>query len=127
MKSAQYEKFVHHLCSKHKLDLQAEVKEFVAGSHNDWSLRTWIQNLCLLLDVEEAQVKSQTRKREVAYKRHVICYVLTKTTLFTIVDIGLILGGRNHATVIHSREFVQDALGNNRWITQLFEKVKHLT
>ena len=48
------------------------------------------------------QMKSKSRKREVVYARNICCKLLKEFTSFSLKSIGLILGGRDHSTIIHA-------------------------
>tara|TARA_R110002074_G_scaffold373260_3_gene549148 strand:+ start:7377 stop:7883 length:507 start_codon:yes stop_codon:yes gene_type:complete len=53
-------------------------------------------------------LKEKNRERPMVQIRQVLTFLLTKNTPFTLKDIGVILGGRNHATIIHSRKVIKD-------------------
>lgn len=52
-------------------------------------------------------LKSPSRKARVSRARQVIMYLLRKHLTFSLVEIGSICGGRDHATVIHSIDKVE--------------------
>lgn len=45
---------------------------------------------------------SKTRKREVVMARHLSMYLIRKYTKFSLVQIGLYFGGRDHSSVCHA-------------------------
>jgi chromosomal replication initiation ATPase DnaA len=51
-----------------------------------------------------SQMKSKSRKREIVYARAICCKMLKEYTSLSLNSIGLILGGRDHSTVIHALE-----------------------
>lgn len=73
------------------------------------------------------EIIGRTRKREAMYARHLLAYCLHKTKAFSLNDIGLKIGGRNHATIINSREVVEDLLSvKDDIMYPLYLKIKHL-
>jgi chromosomal replication initiator protein len=45
---------------------------------------------------------SKTRKREVVMARHLSMYLIRKYTGYSLVQIGLYFGGRDHSSVCHA-------------------------
>lgn len=56
------------------------------------------------------QLKRKNRKKEVVFARQISMYLHEKTTDYTLKYIGKIYGGKDHATVIHSRNIIIDYL-----------------
>lgn len=52
--------------------------------------------------IDEKVICSRSRKQEIVYARQLAIYLSSKYTGQSTVQIGLNVGGRNHATVIHS-------------------------
>ena len=46
-------------------------------------------------------IQGQSRKRKIVYPRHMVCYLAKKHTNLSYPQIGKLLGGRDHSTVIH--------------------------
>ncbi len=55
-------------------------------------------------------IRSKTRKKEIAEARQVAMFLCTEFTRLTLKAIGLHFGGRDHATVIHARETVNERI-----------------
>jgi chromosomal replication initiator protein len=58
--------------------------------------------VCRHFDITIEELCSRSRKRPVAYIRQLAIYLANKYTDLSSVQIGRQIGGRNHATVIHS-------------------------
>lgn len=50
----------------------------------------------------------RSRRQEVAYPRQVACYLLRQDTGLSLPQIGQLLGGRDHSTVLHACERIAD-------------------
>lgn len=61
-----------------------------------------IDMVCNLYNVTIEMIKSNRRFRHIVEPRQLAIYLIRKQTLLTIEHIGLIFGGKNHATVIYA-------------------------
>lgn len=64
-------------------------------------------------DIPLCLVRKKTRKREVVECRQVICYLCRIYTSSSLRSIGLYVGGKDHTTVIHSRDNIKDLIDTN--------------
>lgn len=60
------------------------------------------EKVCEYFKITEEMLCSRSRKQPISYIRQLAFYLSNKHTSESIVQIGLKLGGRNHATVIHA-------------------------
>ena len=78
----------------------------------------YLRKVSALEGVSIEQIKGRSRKVECVTARQIVMYLLRKHHQIGLVTIGLVLGGRDHSTVIHGIECVEDALfqpWNNRF------------
>lgn len=75
-----------------------------------------------IFEISKEQIKSKTRKREVVNARRVVAYLGYKYTNWTLAKIGLELGGRDHSTVIHARESLNDLILYDKVYQKQLEK-----
>jgi hypothetical protein len=68
------------------------------------------------------QMKGKSRKREIVIARQAVCFLASK--YFMLREIGDYLGGRDHSTVIHSRNLVEDMLFMNDPLYKWIKKVE---
>ena len=72
-------------------------------------------------------VLGRSRNRKIMYARHLLAYTMYRTGLYSLKDIGLKIGGRDHATIINSRSVVEDLLSvKDDIMYPLYLKIKHL-
>ena len=77
------------------------------------------------------EVRGKSRKRELVDQRRVICYILKKYTKLSLENIGKIIGGKDHATVLYgvkthkhlTQMKDQEYLYNTRKINKLFKNL----
>lgn len=60
------------------------------------------------LDSED--LKNKSRKRDVCTARQIAMYLMCKTTSMSLVSIGNYFNGKDHTTVIHSRNNIKDLI-----------------
>ena len=72
-----------------------------------------IKNVCSYYNVKETQVKSPKRDAFLVRPRQVAMYLLKKELGLTFVEIGNLLGGRDHTTIMHGVEKVELMLKNS--------------
>ncbi len=58
-------------------------------------------------------MRARTRKKEIVVPRQVAMYLCKHLTDSSLKTIGLHFGGRDHTTVIHSYQTVEEKLGKN--------------
>jgi len=69
-----------------------------------------IESICFYLGFEYDDIRRKNRKRELVIARQMVCYFLRKYTVLTLADIGKIIGDRDHTTVIHGIDTVNNFL-----------------
>ncbi len=84
-----------------------------------------IQRLvCEFYDIPEDLLRAKTRKQEVVNARQVAMYLAKELTNSSLKTIGLHFGGRDHSTVIHACQSIQDRLGNDGSFKQNIEQLR---
>ena len=70
-----------------------------------------IQVVCEYLNLDFARFNSTERTREIAQARQIAMYLAKQHTKAPLTTIGAAIGGRNHATVLHSCKAVSNRSG----------------
>lgn len=84
-----------------------------------------IQHLvCDFFNVDRNDVMSKSRKREIAQARQVAIYLTKSLTDLSLKAIGQRFGGRDHSTVIHSIQAVEDLIKTDRNFKQQMEEIQ---
>ena len=60
--------------------------------------------------ISEKAIYSTVRSKEVTLARHAVMYLAKELTEFSLAEIGAAIGGRTHATVLHSLKLMHDQL-----------------
>ena len=104
--------------------LRKEVALSFYGHESKTSIKDMINIICADYNVTPEQIQSSARKREIAEARQVICWMIRNKAIpnrLTFQAIGNLIGGKNHATVLHSCNAVDDRV---RFETEFRSDVK---
>jgi chromosomal replication initiator protein len=82
------------------------------------------RTVCEFFDIPEDLLRAKTRKQEVVNARQVAMYLAKELTNSSLKTIGLHFGGRDHSTVIHSCQSIQDRLKNDSAFKQNVEQLR---
>ncbi|MEF8865249.1 MAG: chromosomal replication initiator protein DnaA [Salinibacter sp.] len=69
--------------------------------------------VCEHLGISQEKMRGKTRKRDVTRARQIAMYFSKKHTQHSLKDIGLHFGGRDHSTVIHANNAVEDRMADD--------------
>lgn len=64
--------------------------------------RDLIATVALAFDISAAELIGQSRMRHIVLARQAAAWVLRKSSPLSLEEIGRLLGGRDHTTIIHS-------------------------
>ena len=93
------------------LDLAKEVlKNIVKEIQNDVSVDFIQKTVADFFKVDLEAMKGKLKKREIVVPRQVAMYFCKRYTQLTLALIGENFGGRDHSTVIHALEMVEDLM-----------------
>jgi chromosomal replication initiator protein len=101
------------------LDLAKLVlKDLLVGKRRDISIEQIQRVVCEYFQIPDDLLRGKSRKQEIAFARQIAMYLSKEMTRYSLKSIGLHFGGRDHTTVIHAVQTVQEAVkstdGNNR-------------
>jgi chromosomal replication initiator protein len=97
------------------LELAKQIlKNFVKNNTREISIE-YIQKLvCDYFTIPVEQVKSKTRKREIVQARQISMFYAKDLTKSSLKTIGMHFGGRDHSTVIHACQTVNDLMETDK-------------
>lgn len=78
------------------------LKGYISLYQKEITLDHIIDTICEQMGVDKERLLSSERTREVAMARQIAMYLAKQLTKIPLTAIGLAMGGRNHATVLHS-------------------------
>jgi chromosomal replication initiator protein len=86
------------------------IKNFVKSISREVSIEYIQKTVCEHFDVEVEKLKEKTRKRAIVQARQLSMYLAKNYTKNSLKVIGKHFGGRDHSTVIHSCQAIQNLL-----------------
>lgn len=84
-----------------------------------------IRKVCNYMCVNEAKVLGKSREYKMVMTRFLIvdCLLKQRTFKYTLKEIGQMLGGRDHTTVIHSRDALRDWVKTDETMYNILKNV----
>ncbi len=82
---------------------QADAKETITTS-------LIIETVCKYFKIKKSDLISKKRNKELVEPRQICAYLMTELMSIPLVTIGQALGGKNYATIIHSRDKVSELI-----------------
>lgn len=101
----------------HQPDLELArtvIKNFTRNTQTEISIDSIQAMVCEFFDLPVELLRASTRKREVVQARQISMYFAKKLTKHSLKAIGEFFGGRDHSTVIHSCQTVEDLMETDR-------------
>lgn len=74
--------------------------------------------------VEVELMKAKTRKRQIVQARQIAMYFAKEMTRHSLKSIGLHFGGRDHSTVIHALQTVNDLIATDKYVKQSVAEIR---
>ena len=90
------------------------LKVYVQMNHKEISIARITEIVCQYYDIDEQNFNSSKRTREVVQARQIAMYLAKQHTKAPLAAIGAAIGGRNHATVLHSCKTVSNMIETDK-------------
>ena len=74
-----------------------------------------IQEVAKFYEVEIREIKGKRRSKEIVLPRQVIMYLLKEINQLPFMNIGEILGGRDHTTIMYGAEKIKNEIENGNF------------
>lgn len=78
-----------------------------------------IKNICSYYNIKETLIKGQKRNASIVKARQITMYVLKNELSLSYAEIGNILGGRDHTTIMHGVEKIEKLLLNKVFLGEV--------
>lgn len=82
--------------------------KFIHTDETPLTIKDIKQGICKQFNISESELISQSRRQPLAQTRHIAIFLASKLTNMSNTQIGENMGGRNHATVLHSINYVKN-------------------
>lgn len=81
--------------------------------------------VCDHLGVAENKIRDKTRKKEIVLARQIAMYLAKNLTLSSLKTIGLHFGGRDHSTVIHACNTIEEYKITDSTFGKILDEIKN--
>lgn len=102
------------------------LKAFVHVSQKEISINHITATVCQYFNIDEESFNSTKRTREVAQARQIAMYLAKQHTKLPLAAIGSAIGGRNHATVLHSCKAVSNMIDTDKVFRGQIEELEKI-
>lgn len=82
-----------------------------------------VRGICNFFDIKSTQLKGSKRDAYLVKPRHICMYLLKEKLGLTFVEIGNLLGGRDHTTIMHGVEKVKQLSADNSTTNEELKKI----
>lgn len=82
------------------------------------------RTVCEHLSIPQDLIRAKTRKQEIVNARQIAMYLSKELTNSSLKTIGLHFGGRDHSTVIHAYQTIEDMMKEDEKIRTLVQQLK---
>ena len=90
------------------------------------SIDSVLKAVASYFNVSYSDIKGKKRSQSVTLPRHVAMYLCRELTEFSTTEIGLEFGGRDHTTVMHACQKIEDKLKAEPSLDDTISKIKKL-
>ncbi len=107
------------------IDLAKQIiDKIVKGTRREVSIDYIQKIVCDYFNISVDSLKSKTRKREIVQARQVAMYFAKAFTKNSLAVIGSIIGGKDHATVLHACRTVQNLMETDKKFKQYVDDIE---
>ncbi len=107
------------------IDLARDVLQVVVSDiKSPISIEEIQRIVCEYFNIPDDLIRAKTRKQEVVNARQIAMYLVKEMTNSSLKTIGLHFGGRDHSTVIHSCQSVEEQLKVNQRFRDTVVQIK---
>jgi chromosomal replication initiator protein len=88
------------------------------------SPRHIISTCAKYFNIKTSDLCGKSRKKELVSARHITAYLLLTEINLPLEEVGHLLGGRDHTSIMHARDKIHSDLSTNPQISQLINQIK---
>ena len=101
------------------------VKEIATDRKVNITIEDISKSVCAYLNIAENKIREKTRKKEIVLARQLAMYFSKELTKSSLKTIGLHFGGRDHSTVIHACNTIEEMKNKDNSMADLIEGIRN--
>lgn len=102
------------------------IKQVVRVEKKPVTLEHIIQGTCEYTNIKEEDIHSKSRKANIAEARQIAMFLAHRHTTMTASRIGMMIGKRNHATVLHAVKLIQERMKIDSAMQKKIEEIEKI-
>lgn len=102
------------------------LNEAISEEHETITSDKIISGICSFYKITKDKLLGKSKKKELVIPRQICAYLMCEIMNIPLVSIGEALGGRDHTTVIHSREKVTNLIKVNDRVAKEVENIRNI-
>ena len=122
--------FLANLSNKHSASMEEALEAFngqIDEDKNDGvTVDDIIDAVCKYFDITRQDITGKKKSKEVVEPRMIAIYLISEILEMPLVSIGKIFGGRDHTTIMHSRDKISDELKTSHKINSFISEIKKM-
>ena len=75
-------------------------------------------------NIKTSDLTGKSRKKELVLARHITAYLLLNEINLPLEEVGRLLGGRDHTSIMHARDKISNDFSTNSQIRQVINQIK---
>lgn len=107
-------------------DVSEALKDHVSSTKQSVTGESVIDCVCTYFGVNKDDLVGKKKNKEIVEPRQICMYIITELLDLPLTSIGQLFGGRDHTTVIHAREKVNNDLKTNARLRTMVEDIKNM-
>ena len=113
-----------------KVATMDEVKDIFSNQReehkNDLTADKIISVVCDYFNISYQDIVGKKKSKEIVEPRMISIYLISEMLSLPLVNIGKLFGGRDHTTIMHSRDKISQDLKNNKKTQTLVNEIKKM-
>jgi len=101
------------------------VKEIATDRKVNITIDDISKAVCAYLNIAENKIREKNRKKEIVLARQLAMYLSKELTKSSLKTIGLHFGGRDHSTVIHACNSIEEMKNNDTSMKDLIDGIRN--
>ena len=102
------------------------LREAVSEEHETVTSDKIIGSVCSFYKISRENLLGKSKKKELVQPRQICAYIMCEIMNIPLVSIGEAMGGRDHTTIIHSREKISNLVKVNDRIAKEVEDIRNM-
>lgn len=122
--------FLANLSNKHSATMEEALEAFNGQLEEDKNdgvtVDAIIDTVCKYFDITRQDIIGKKKSKDVVEPRMIAIYLISEILEMPLVSIGKIFGGRDHTTIMHSRDKISDEIKTSHKIKSFISEIKKM-